>query len=61
MLKTYKPLVDAFMETYECDAEEAAWRIEQASQQERLKTYLEWNGILGYTGVILTIVNGKAN
>jgi len=55
----FEPLVSAYMGYYEITEEEARTRIEDNGVENRLAVYLEWNGIIGYTGSILRVVRAE--
>jgi len=40
----------------ECDAEYTSEKVENMTQFELLDAYLEWEGIIGYTHDIITVV-----
>lgn len=51
-------LVEAFMDAQEVSREVALERIKKASPKMRLKTYLDWHGIFGYTDIVFAISTG---
>ena len=50
-------LAEAIAERAEITLEEAVVKAQTMSREERLQEYLEWNGIVGWTGYILDIVD----
>lgn len=49
-------LISAYIGYYDFDRDEAIEKIKSDSQRDRLETYLEWEGIIGYTDTIMRIV-----
>lgn len=49
-------LIEAYMGNREITREKAIEEIGKDSLRTRLDTYLDWNGIIGFTGQIMLIV-----
>lgn len=54
----YYPLVEAYKGTHEVDHEAAVQLINNDTPRKHLETYLEWEGIFGYTENIIQILLG---
>lgn len=49
-------LIEAYQGYHEVSREKAKMMIADASKDERLEVYLEWNGIIGWSRQILSIL-----
>lgn len=61
VLKPPHTLIEAYMGKHECDEPTAITKIEEDTSYDRLDTWCEWNGILGFTHLIeiVAIYNRK--
>jgi len=53
-------LLEAVMEKYEVTEATAKEMIGKMDLEQRLEAYLSWNGILGFTGQIMAVVESAA-